>query len=113
LLADPVTGQLLDYGRRTYRPPKALQKYLRTRDRTCRFPFCGRLAQRCDIDHAHAWHDGGPTTTANCGCLCRRHHRLKTAGLWKLRSHANGSATWTSPSGHLYLVRLPPVLGDE
>jgi len=112
LLTDPVTGQLLDYGRRTYRPPKALRDFLRTRDRTCRFPFCGRPAERCDVDHAHAWDDGGPTTTANCGCLCRRHHRLKTEGLWKLVSHADGSATWTSPSGHRYQVRPPPLLDD-
>src|SRR5579859_7426871 len=32
------SGALLDTGRRTYRPPAALDRFVRTRDRTCRFP---------------------------------------------------------------------------
>jgi hypothetical protein len=112
LVADPVSGNLLDYGRSTYRPPAALRRFIEARDRTCRFPTCRRPAQHCDIDHAIAWDAGGHTSAMNCGCLCRRHHRMKTIGGWKLASQADGSASWTSPSGHTYEVRPPPVLGD-
>src|SRR5699024_1270350 len=38
LVTDPLTGALLDYGHRTYRPPAAVDSYVRTRDGTCRFP---------------------------------------------------------------------------
>ena len=38
LVTDPVTGQLLDYGQDTYRPPKDLAAYVIARDQTCTFP---------------------------------------------------------------------------
>ena len=31
--------------------------------------------------------------------LCRRHHRLKTFTPWRYQRNADGSITWTSPSG--------------
>lgn len=40
LIADPVSGSLLDCGRWTYRPPRVLREFIEARDRTCRFPFC-------------------------------------------------------------------------
>jgi hypothetical protein len=96
LLIDPVTGHLLDYGRTTYRPPKALVDYLHARDRTCRFPNCSQPAARCDLDHEHPWECEGSTCAANMGALCRRHHRAKTHGDWRLKTEPNGSATWTN-----------------
>ena len=70
-VTDPVTGHLLDYGRRTYRPPTALADYIRARDTTCRFPGCARPATSCDLDHLQPYHpdraDGGPTSATNLG----------------------------------------------
>ncbi len=102
LVTDPITGALLDYGRATYRPPTELAEFLIARDRTCRFPTCNRPARNCDIDHAPAWDDGGTTSAATTGALCRRNHRQKTHAGWRLRAHPDGSATFTSPTGHTY-----------
>jgi hypothetical protein len=109
-ITDPNTGTLLDYGRDSYQPPQDLVDYLIARDRTCRFPGCRQSAARADIDHAEAWEDGGETSAANLGALCRRHHRLKTHGGWKLSSNADGSCSWESPDGHNYFVPARPVL---
>ena len=109
-ITDPSTGTLLDYGRDSYQPPQDLVDYLIARDRTCRFPGCRQSAARADIDHAEAWEDGGETSAANLGALCRRHHRMKTTGGWKLTSSEDGSCNWESPDGHRYFVPARPVL---
>ena len=103
-ITDPITGNLLDYGRDTYEPPQALIDFLMARDRICRFPGCRQPARIADIDHAHAWDEGGSTSAENMGLLCRRHHRMKTVGGWNLESHGDGSCLWTSPSGKTYVV---------
>lgn len=111
LVTDPLTGQLLDYGRRTYRVPDALRRLVQARDRTCRFPGCGRRATGCQVDHAIAWDDGGTTAPANLGALCTRHHQAKTHGGWSITdSRSDGSCTWHSPLGRRYHRRPAPPL---
>jgi len=110
-ITDPLTGHLLDYGRRTYRPPQPLIDFITARDRRCRFPGCGQPARRCDIDHATPWSAGGATAAANCGALCRRHHRLKTHGGWKLTMRPDGVAVWKTRTGREYAVSPPHQLG--
>ncbi|MEO6712459.1 MAG: DUF222 domain-containing protein, partial [Mycobacteriales bacterium] len=107
LVTDPVTGALLDVGSQTYRPPAELVEFLTARDRTCRWPTCTRPARLCDLDHAEPFDvsgrgAGGSTSAAGMGCLCRRDHGQKTAGVTRLVSHPDGSATWTTSSGHSY-----------
>ena len=109
-VSDPTTGNLLDFGREKYIPPQELVDYLLARDRTCRFPGCRRSGQLADIDHAHSWESGGETNPANLGLLCRRHHRMKTHGGWKLMSNADGSCTWESPVGKQFFVPARPIL---
>ena len=109
-ITDPQTGTLLDFGRESYEPPQALIDFLVARDRTCRFPGCRHSAARADLDHAKSWESGGETSAANLGALCRRHHRLKTHGGWKLESHSDGACTWTSPLGKIYEVPSRPML---
>ncbi len=108
-ITDPQTGNLLDYGRQSYEPPQALVDFLLARDRTCRFPGCRRSAALSDIDHAQSWETGGRTSPDNLGALCRRHHRLKTHDGWKVESRQDGSCTWTSPLGKIYLTPARPI----
>ena len=108
-ITDPQTGNLLDYGRQSYEPPQALIDFLIARDRTCRFPGCRRSAALSDIDHAKSWETGGHTSPDNLGALCRRHHRLKTHDGWSVESRADGSCTWTSPLGKIYLTPARPI----
>ena len=108
-ITDPTSGELLDIGRKSYRPSQHLVDFLIARDRTCRFPGCRYPAHRSDIDHVTPWDDGGKTTPENLGSLCRRHHRLKTHGGWKVTSASDGSCEWISPHGKHYLVPSRPV----
>ena len=108
-ITDPGSGNLLDCGRESYLPPQPLVDFLTARDRICRFPGCSQPARVGDIDHAKSWETGGETTLGNLGFLCRRHHRLKTHGGWKLESNRDGSCTWTSPAGKRYFVPSRPM----
>lgn len=88
----------------TYRPSVRLARIVRTRDGTCRFPNCTERAENCDLDHTVPFDRdhpelGGPTTELNLACLCRRHHRLKTQGYWKVRQIGGGRLEWTDPNG--------------
>ena len=108
-ITDPATGNLLDFGREKYEPPQALVDFLLARDRTCRFPGCRQPASQSDIDHAQSWESGGETKPENLGLLCRRHHRLKTHGGWKIASNSDGSCEWTSKVGKKYFVPSRPM----
>ena len=86
------------------------------RDRHCVFPWCGRTARACDLDHIHPYlapDKGGPpgqTTPANLAPLCRRHHRAKTFTGWTYRRTRDGSYLWTSPHNQHYLVTAGTAL---
>lgn len=109
VVADPMTGDLLDYGRRRYEVPDALRRFVVARDRTCRFPGCARRADRCQMDHLVAWDDGGSTDRDNIGPLCVRHHQLKTFARWQAQVTPDGCVEWTSPHGRTYLWHPPPI----
>lgn len=88
-----------------YRPSIALQRFIRCRDMTCRFPGCDTPAERCDIDHAVSY-PVGPTHPSNLRCLCRKHHLLRTfwtgTGGWADRQLPDGTIIWTAPTGRTY-----------
>jgi uncharacterized protein DUF222 len=100
-------GQILDYARRTYRPPANLTDHVIARDTTCRFPGCRRPARRCDLDHDQPWGDGGETNSDNVSALCARHHNAKHHAGWQVKHRHDGSSAWTSPTGHRYVVPPP------
>ncbi len=54
--------------------PAALDRALRARDKTCRFPGCSNR-RFLDAHHIVHWIDGGETNLANLFQCCRRHHR--------------------------------------
>jgi Domain of unknown function (DUF222) len=108
ILTDPVSGTVLDVGRSTYRPPKALADHVRTRDRTCRFPGCRHPARRCDLDHGIPY-PKGPTSACNLCCLCRHHHRLKHHGAWTVEHGDHDALVWTSPTGRRYTTTPEPI----
>ncbi|WP_198016954.1 HNH endonuclease signature motif containing protein, partial [Nocardioides sp. CF8] len=91
-----------------YTPTDRIRDHVIARDRTCVFPWCGRNARRCDLDHLIPYDHGAPdrggtTSTDNLAALCRRHHRLKTKGRWSYAMTEPGVFVWTSPHGHTYL----------
>jgi hypothetical protein len=92
---------------RGYTPTAKMREHVIVRDGTCVFPWCGRNARHCDLDHVVPYdHDhpeqGGATATDNFAALCRRHHRLKTHGRWRYQMTEPGVFDWTSPLGYTY-----------
>lgn len=82
------------------------------RDGNCRFPGCDVPAERCDLDHVQRWGSpGSETSTDNPHCLCRTHHRQKTAGQWDVTLHRDGSESCTSHGdGHTVTTQPGGVL---
>ena len=91
-----------------YQPSAALERWIRCRDVTCRFPGCDRPAAICDVDHTIPFNHanpaaGGLTVPWNQACYCREHHRLKT--------FLCGPGGWRDeqlPDGTVIGVRCPP-----
>ena len=106
MVTDPVTGHLLDYGRRIYLP-EPLRNYVLARDGGCRTPGCTTQTEsRMQMDHPTPFPQG-PSNPANTGGLCITCHQLKTDGHSDIPdSHADGSCTWRSGWGQT--VHVPP-----
>jgi hypothetical protein len=89
-----------------YEVPERIKAQITHRDLTCVFPHCNRPAERSDHDHIEPYRDdggGGSTMTSNIAALCRRHHRIKTAGVWSYQRLGPRTYLWTSRHGRLYL----------
>ncbi|GAA5121602.1 HNH endonuclease signature motif containing protein [Haloechinothrix salitolerans] len=112
LLTDPSTGQLLEMGRRRYKPPAQLGDYVRARDQRCLVPGCNRPARWCDTDHSVEWHRQGTTDAKLLTCLCRRHHRLKDRPGWHFEFNGE-TLTITTPTGRKYRPRVPRIAEPE
>jgi len=84
-----------------YRPTGAMIRTVKGRDGQCRFPGCTVAAVFCDLDHVIPWVPDTPSLTrvGNLICLCRRHHRTKQLRRWRVRMSADGTVTWTDPTG--------------
>ncbi|MBJ7453493.1 MAG: HNH endonuclease, partial [Blastococcus sp.] len=92
-----------------YRPGAGLDRYLRARDRRCRFPGCRRPVPRGgELDHDRPW-PGGPTSATNLVGYCTPHHRGKhQAPGWRHHLAADGTLTVTTPSGLRATTTPPP-----
>ena len=97
---DPVDGHLLDYGRRTYRPPKRLREFVLARDGVLTNPFAPN-PQR-DFDHVLPWSAGGATSAGNGHAPTRTDHNLKTHAGYRVDLEPDGTVVWTTPAGHVY-----------
>ncbi|GAA5119940.1 hypothetical protein GCM10023339_34540 [Alloalcanivorax gelatiniphagus] len=91
-------------------PPPLMAEQVRLRDERCVFPWCGRHARQCDLDHREPFvdpGDGGPpgqTSPDSLAPLCRRHHWAKTAKGWAYERTEPGTYLWTGPAGLSVLV---------
>ena len=83
-------------------PPPWMRELVILRDGHCVFPGCTRDARACDLDHTEPYDPDGPpgqTNPDNLACLCRRHHRAKTLGLWRYTRTPDGDHMWHGPHG--------------
>ncbi|HYG93856.1 MAG TPA: HNH endonuclease signature motif containing protein, partial [Nocardioides sp.] len=88
----------------SYEIPDRHRTQVRLRDHSCRFPYCARRAERCDLDHAKPCRKGGITCPCNLVPLCRRHHRAKTHSEWRYVIIDPGIYLWLSPNRRHWLV---------
>ncbi|MBA3801143.1 MAG: hypothetical protein H0X18_19040, partial [Geodermatophilaceae bacterium] len=90
-----------------YRPTADQDRYVRTRDRTCRHFGCNRKAVHADLDHHQPWPEG-ETAVCNLCCYCRTHHRLKhQAPDWTRHFDDDSTLTITTPTGITRTTRPP------
>jgi len=115
---DGAHGTVLGLGRATWRgghaPGARLRDLTSVTYQCCSYPGCGTRADRCDFEHAVPW-PAGATCSCNGHPVCRRHHRLKTAGLVDVRpscdpEHPPGTVIWTTVTGRRYLATPPPAV---
>jgi hypothetical protein len=104
---DDATGVPLKLGRTSRTPSAAMVRALCRRDRTCRFPGCGRR-RYTDAHHVTWWSRGGGTDLANLVLLCGFHHRLVHEGGWRLRLFGDGRVEWFRPGGQRYRAEPAP-----
>lgn len=104
---DDAAGVPLKLGRAARTPSAGMARALRRRDRTCRFPGCGRR-RYTDAHHVTWWSRGGGTDLANLVLLCGFHHRLVHEGGWRLRLFGDGQVEWFRPGGQCYRAGPSP-----
>ncbi|MDT0117430.1 DUF222 domain-containing protein [Microbacterium sp. PRF11] len=100
VLTNPVTGAVLCTD--TYQRTAAIDRYLRARDRHCRWPGCTAPAVRCEVDHNLDHALGGKTHVCNLCHFCQRHHTQKQFTRWQVRQLPGGVIEFTSPTGRIY-----------
>ncbi|WP_347222324.1 HNH endonuclease signature motif containing protein [Mycolicibacterium poriferae] len=104
--ATPPPGAL------TYTPSAALRAEIIQLDRRCRYPYCGRPSEECELDHllkfCHA--DpvaGGWTVAFNLAPLCRPDHDRKHDGPWIPTMHTDRTITWRNARTGQIIVTYP------
>ncbi|MBK7272825.1 MAG: hypothetical protein IPI13_06510 [Actinomycetales bacterium] len=103
LVVDDRTGALIEVSTHRYRPTEAMRTHVAARDRVCRGPGCQVSPIGADLDHDVPW-PAGETSAANLSVKHRRHHQLKTFGLWSTRQDPEtASVTWTTLAGRSYV----------
>jgi hypothetical protein len=123
LITDPLTGEGIDLGRKSYRPSVALRRYVEAVHPTFTMPGCCRPAYQCEVDHRREFdrtENPGSTNRCNLRPLCKMHHDMKTKKWWKVDQNPDGSETWTSYLGFKYTKKPsyfplpdPPPIDDE
>ncbi|WP_020579414.1 HNH endonuclease [Actinopolymorpha alba] len=101
----PVTGQLLSLHPMAQRFLRGLPaEFVQSLNQRCTWMLCRRPAISCDLDHTKPYAQGGETSVENVAPLCRRHHRVKTEGDWKVEQTSPGHLTYTDPHSRQYQV---------
>lgn len=111
LVVDGPDGQPWAIGRTADQVPRRVRRLVRRRDRTCRFPGCGR-ARALHLHHVVHRADLGPSVAANVAMLCWYHHGLVHEGRWTATGDAEGELVFEHPSGFRWVSPAPGTLHD-
>lgn len=111
ILTDPL-GKLVEIADRRL-PTAAQARHVRARNRRCVFPGCSRTSQRAEIDHTIPYSAGGATITRNLGPICRKHHRMRHSGRWRVTQPKEGTFVWSSPVGAMLVAHPHSYITPE
>ena len=112
LWTDPETDELVAMESKAHAFPPALRGFLVYRDQVCRTPWCDAPVRHAD--HVVRVSQGGPTSADNGQGLCEACNYTKEIPGWSA-GPAPGSrlgrhrVLTTTPTGHSYLSRPPPL----
>jgi hypothetical protein len=109
LITDDLSGELLDYGHKTYRPPQHLEDHVIARSPRCLIHGCPQPARQCHLDHRVPFDAGGPTSADNLDPLCERHHLMKHKGGWQLLTDTTGNLSLITAAGVRYPIRREAI----
>jgi hypothetical protein len=107
LYTSPATGELVSMEAKGRFFRGGLARYVKLRDQVCRTPWCDAPIRHAD--HVRRRTDGGPTHGHNAQGLCEACNYAKDAPGWRSRPRPDGTIETTTPTGHTYLTRPPPV----
>ena len=93
------TGEALACGREQRVANRAQRRALRAMYRTCGYPGCDVVFDRCDIHHVIEWLRHGSTDLHNLLPLCSTHHHLVHEGRWRLTLDKHRVVTIHRPDG--------------
>jgi hypothetical protein len=115
LYTHPETGALTAMDSRARTAPTGLARFIRTRDDTCRTPWCDAPIRHTDHITAHA--EGGPTTAQNLQGLCEQCNYTTQAPGWRHTTSPPATpphtVTITTPTGHTYTSTAPHLPGTS
>ncbi|MXP22998.1 hypothetical protein GIY30_16800 [Gordonia sp. HNM0687] len=99
-------------GALTYAPSAALRAEIIQLDRRCRYPYCGRPSEQCELDHLHKFLHadplaGGWTVAFNLAPLCRPDHDRKHDGPWIPTMHTDRTITWRNARTGQTIITYP------
>ena len=111
ILSDPWSGEHLAMGRKRYKVPIPMKRWIAYRAKTCAHPQCTKPARLCDMDHVVPWADGGGTDLHNLAPECEGHHYLRQhSAFTTVIDTATGDVLWIDPAGNAH--PSPPFDGE-
>jgi hypothetical protein len=111
LYTSPTTGELVNLDAHPVEFPASLARLIRSRDQTCRTPWCDAPIRH--TDHVVAKRLGGKATVANGQGLCEACNYAKEAPGWTARPRPGPhghTIDITTPTGHRYVSRPPSLV---
>ena len=108
----PETGALVALESRRRHFDDGLADVLVVRDQVCRTPWCGAPIKH--KDHVTPVEEGGVTSEPNGQGLCEACNYAKQATAWRAKPSGRGAGEEveiTTPTGHSYRRRPPPLPG--
>jgi hypothetical protein len=110
-LIEDENGEPLSVGRKTRTISPALRRFLKARDKSCRFPGCTNT-RHVDAHHVTHWAHGGETKPSNLVSLCAFHHRRVHEGGIDVQMLDDGAVRFVRLDGTTIDSRVPVPTGD-